>query len=258
MGKLFVTGDVHGDVIDRFTFRKNAFLRELDENDIMVVLGDFGIPFGVKGNWSLDADKYDARWLSQHKWTTVAIAGNHDDRDAIAEMPLVEKFGGKVRQLAFCGETYDNIYYVDTPQILVLNGKKCLCIPGAESHDIDILLDPEDDGFERKCREFQKKYIHFRVKHWSWWEDEAINVKAANKLVEQHIDEKFDLILTHDAPALINKYLGFEDTEGESFLDSVRRVVEFDEWFHGHYHLNFYSYRDDPRITCLYRSILEV
>lgn len=261
MCALYVTGDIHGDAVDRFSFRRQPITREFTEEDVVVILGDFGIPFGVQcPHENQEAELYDANWLNKKRWITLAIAGNHDDRDAIAAMPLVEKFGGKVRQLSFCGETFENIFYVDTPQILTIQNKKCLCIPGAESHDIDVLLDPEDDHFDRMLKKARQNYhsIPFRIKHWSWWENEAVDVQLITQLINEHSFEKFDFIFTHDAPALMNKYCGFPDTEGELLLESIRRNINFNEWYHGHYHKDAFRYKDDPRVTCLYKSIWKV
>lgn len=43
---LFITGDTHGRVIERFSFRQNATLRQLTNKDTVIQLGDFGQPFG--------------------------------------------------------------------------------------------------------------------------------------------------------------------------------------------------------------------
>ena len=43
---IFCTGDIHGKAIERFSFRQHQTLRQLQLNDVMFQLGDFGHPFG--------------------------------------------------------------------------------------------------------------------------------------------------------------------------------------------------------------------
>mgnify|MGYP003300569383 FL=1 len=66
MCALYVTGDIHGNVTDRFSFRKQSITRELTQEDVVVVLGDFGIPFGVQcPHEDQKTELYDADWLNR-------------------------------------------------------------------------------------------------------------------------------------------------------------------------------------------------
>lgn len=259
---LYITGDIHGKPQQRFSFKKNAGLRDLTNKDTMIVLGDFGLPFGINAPWDLKSDIHNIEWLNNRKWTTLAIAGNHDDRDAIEQMPIVKKWGGLVRQMTVNGISFQNIFYVDSPQVLTIQGKKCLIIPGAESHDIDDgILDPEEPEFRRRLKIMRDSDKMYRIKHWTWWENEAVDIKTAKILLAQYKGEHFDLILTHDAPALMNQWYGrsgFREisTEGQLFLEELRKTLDFDSWFHGHFHMNE-QYPFDERIMCLFNMIIK-
>ena len=42
---LYFTGDTHGELTMRFSYNHNPQLRQLDENDIVFILGDCGRPW---------------------------------------------------------------------------------------------------------------------------------------------------------------------------------------------------------------------
>lgn len=239
MNRLFVTGDIHGDAVGRFKPRFEE-LKALDKDDIIFIVGDCGLPFGVNNPAYEIAykrhDIYQLDWLSQFDCTFLFMRGNHDDLDAINEMPQVEKYGGTLRQMLFDDVLYDNIFYVDDPAILTLCGKECLCIPGGESHDIP-----------------------YRIEHWDWWQDEAIDIQKVDNLLAQRKDD-FDLILTHESPSIFVEIVTrFEPNDGERVLDSIRRTFEFDDWYHGHMHKDYdYPKVLDDRIHCLYYNIIEI
>ena len=262
---IYIRGDIHGDAIAAFSFKRHPGLRELTKDDIVIVLGDFGLPFGIRRKgYDPKEDRYHIQFLRGKPWTTIAIAGNHDDRCAISDMPVVERWGGQVRQFTFEGISYNNVYYVDSPQILDIQGEHILMIPGAESHDIqDGILDPEDPNYlhMRKKLVTNNKY-YFRIKNWDWWEDEAVNVFAAKQLLKDNSDH-FNLILSHDYPGLVSYHVaptGFrlKATKGEEYLEELRTTLDFDAWFFGHLHYDLWQDPEDERLMCLYKSILQV
>lgn len=251
----------------------------------MVVLGDGGLPFGVEAKWydrnRRARDRYNIRWLAEKPWRTILICGNHEDRCAISKMPIVDAFGGQMRQMMFDGIVYPNIFYVDCPGVYNINGRNCLIIPGAESRDIWNLLDPDDPNFEAQRRMLNKNRQWYRIKNWTWWEDEAINVNLC-KIVrkdQEWDNQHFDYILTHDSPALFCELFAsghgyrLAPTEGELYLDELRKELDFDCFLHGHQHINraypapeietetiFYKeiyYPGDNRVMCLYEWIIE-
>lgn len=263
---IAITGDIHGDPIKRFTFCKHPELRKLKPSDYMIILGDFGIPFGINAPfWHSQESKkehYVANWLNSQQYTTIAICGNHDDRDAIADMPQVEMFGGTVRTLRFDGRDYHNIVIVDTPQVLTIDGYKCLVIPGADSHDIsDGILEPDDPDFKIILKKWSRDpYKMFRVNHWSWWENEGVDIEATRNLLSAHKDEHFNFIFTHDCPSIFNELsesiIRDVSTESEKYFEELRTTLNFDSWMHGHVHTN--QRYGHNHITALFYDILMV
>lgn len=272
MNKVFVTGDLHGDAISRFSYSKNPPLREtIQEGDIVVCLGDCGIVdwpgFEKQCNYMLD-------WLNDKPQTTILLYGNHDNYDAIQKYPVIKKYGGYVRQVR------DKVFAVDFPTVLDLNDNKCLLIPGADSHDIWNLFYPWQKDEIRKCRTNRKWY---RVVGQSWWPQEKVNEPACSTLLgiySRYVNDydsdkrKFDYVLTHDCPDFLFKIWNSQDrrvpTEGEEFLGYLATCLSYKGWWHGHCHEELFAYGDEDfktthrqptkphNIACIYHNIYEI
>ena len=257
---IYLTGDTHGQVIERFSYRQYPDLRNLTSDDFMFVLGDFGQPFGKT---FYNEAKNVFRFLNDKPWTTIVVGGNHDDYDYWESCPQVSFYGGVARQATFDNEIY-SVFFVDHITIFDIDNEHILCIPKAESHDIWNLLDPEDNDFKSKKRQLKRSKQFFRVKHESWWPQEKMDVEENMSFMEQHEDEHFTLILSHDAPSMITKFLSsgpgrLNPTEGERYLEVLRQYLDFEAWFHGHFHLDIgWPSQYDERIACLYETVLQV
>ena len=73
MSRIFVTGDMHGsDSIKKFNQENFPIGESLTKEDIVIVLGDFGLVWddSKEENHWLD-------WLDSKEWTTMFIDGNH-------------------------------------------------------------------------------------------------------------------------------------------------------------------------------------
>lgn len=262
---IYATGDTHGDPISRFSYKNNPGLRELTKNDVVIILGDCGLPFGVEANWyNPKEDRYNINWLANKPWTTIMLCGNHDDRCAINKMPIVHRYGGQLRQFTFEGISYINMYYIDSPQILDINNEHILFIPGAESHDIfDGILDPEDDDYFLQKKHLEKYgKIFFRTRNWDWWENESIDIFSCKQLLLDNNDH-FDFIMTHDYPSLFKDYTNdgvgrLKPTIGEEYLEELRQTLDFDCWLFGHLHKSLLQDQRDSRLMCLYQDILQI
>lgn len=259
---LFITGDIHGDVIERFSFRQNAALRQLTNEDIIIQLGDFGQPFGPT---TYKEAEYVFNFLNEKPWTTIVIGGNHDDYDYWQSCPQVELLGGKARQATFNGKNF-SVFFIDEITILNIDNCNILCIPCAESHDADVLLDPNEIEFKRKQATLRKQHQWFRVIGRSWWPQEKMNIQKNSEFMEHHMNEHFDFILTHDAPALINSWFKRPEdpakrisTAGQLFLEELRKNLDFGVWFHGHFHFTgSWNKLYDERICGIYFEIIQL
>lgn len=242
--RFLIKGDIHGEAVESFSYKKHPELKKLDNTDVILIVGDCGIPFGInhpayETKWK-KKDLYELNYLNSRPEQYIFLRGNHDDCDAIKQMPIVSKYGGFVRQMFFDGKTFDNIVYIDTPQVLDICGMTCLCIPGAKSHD----------------RQYRKNHV-------SWWEDEDIDcAKLYNLLTTNGNSSKdYDYIFSHDCPSIFvdgDPYC-MAATEGEKMLDTIRRTMSFKQWYHGHMHIDYdYPKCLDERIHCIYRNIVEL
>ena len=253
---LYFRGDIHGEAINSFSFKYHPYMRELTKDDYIFILGDCGIP------WNYATEKKDLhqlKWLNNQKYKTVFIAGNHDNYDLIEQMPQIDFYGGKARQLVYKNNIYNNIIYIDYPTIINIQGQKILIIPGADSHDIkDGIIDGNDKHWKQIYKEKMKNpFCFMRVSHITWWEQEKIKIEEAKELLKNEID--FDLILSHDCPAEQIRYIAgatMLPTDGEIFLQEVLDTINYKIWLHGHMH-DYYNnvYKN---IVCLFYDFLSL
>lgn len=114
---IFVTGDTHANLdIGKLSTRRFPEQKELTKEDFLIVCGDFGLV------WDGSAREiYWQDWLSDKNFTTLWIDGNHENFDILYELPLTEKFDGKVREIASGTFTI-----LDRGQVLTLTTRKSL------------------------------------------------------------------------------------------------------------------------------------
>lgn len=278
MTRIFCTGDCHGDVISRFSYKKNPELRELTDGDIMIIAGDFGIPFGVAAPYYNQkyrkGDIYQLKFLESKPWLNIAICGNHDDRIAVSYMPHIFssdgifqgiKFDPMPRLLCVDGMVSRNTLIIDEPTIAEIDGKTFWFIPGGTSHDADIILDPNSPHFETELNHQIKLQENlWRIKDWEWWPDEVINIEKLQEQMEIMQYKHIDCIISHEGPASIHRWYKREGfparmapTEGEEVLELIRTGFNFDSWITGHYHVS-QTWPMDNRMMTLYHAIIEL
>lgn len=280
---IYVTGDIHGEALPRFSYARNQKLRDLTAKDYVVILGDWGIVWNDKYSSNTI---YQLEWMEEKPWTWVCLLGNHDNWDWALSLPKIETEIGEVRQCIYKNVVYENIYIVADPSVLEIDGELCFCIPGAESHDSagryvdskgnehsDLSILRKDnrwtymDGTENPVPNLQL----YRVEGKSWWQDEAIDVDSAGEILHYLVDNEVqvDYIFSHDAPAVqiegINKKLprrmGEIITKGEQFLQRVADnmdIMRTKAFLHGHLHMDRWVCEEEPRVMGLYHSIIEI
>lgn len=278
---LYVRGDIHGEPISAFSYSSRPEMRDLTDNDYVVILGDWGVVWNDdhKGDTI-----YKLKWMANKPWIWVCLLGNHDNWDWALSLPKVQTEIGEVRECIYESVVYDNIYIVADPSVLDICGEKCFCIPGAECHDVPgVYVDPQGnehsplpikgkdgewyyvDGSPIEMQGYAFHPSYYRKEGSSWWKDEAVDVDSAGEILHYLTDNEchIDFIFSHDAPAIqlekMNKTLpsGHKEpvTEGEKFLERVREELDFDCWFHGHLHWDRLQPETDDRIMCLYQTM---
>ena len=211
--KICVCGDCHGEKdLDKLRPEFMPYYSSgihANEVNIMFIAGDAGfIWYG---------DERDNKVLNQIKnfpYIMLVIVGNHENYSAINKIPVEDWNGIKVRRVT------DNCFYLVSPQIFMLNGKKYFIMNGATSLD--------------------KKW---RTEGISWWREELPtegDIEAARKLLEQH-NNKVDYIITHCSPTKILYRLFSNPVKSgidrlTEFYDYIDNVVTYDKWWMGHHH----------------------
>lgn len=194
----------------------------------MVVMGDWGaIWYGNR------KDNYLLKWWSDKPWTTFVVQGNHENYNAIERLPIIYKFGGRVRRAA------PTVFLAITGEIYDLNGYECLVVNGAESHDIV-------DAFGKP----------YRKEGISWWPQEKITQEDIDNALTKayYFPDGIDFIFSHTGGSEVNRFLGFYPTESDYELDRVLGLVPFKKHFCGHYHEDMWI--GDTRI--IYNDIIEI
>ena len=235
-GRIFVTGDIHGQPqlnlsVDQFPDQKN-----LTKKDVVIILGDFGL---LWSHLRTKEEEHWIKWLDDRKFTTLFIDGNHENFDLLKNLPEKEMYGDRV------GIVSHSIFHLRRGLCYRINGNKILTIGGAHSHD-------------REYRKWGK----------SMWKEEEIteeNIRTAIESVESVMFD-VDYILTHCGPVefakyalpiyVIDKYTPDHSEENLSWFKMASNVT-YKQWYFGHYHNNV----TDPfqgLWTCLYNKIIEL
>lgn len=247
---VYITGDTHAD-FSRFYKRNFPDQKEMTRSDHVIVCGDFGI-------WNKtpdDKNRLDA--LAKRDFTILFCDGNHENFDRLYsdEFPVVDYHGGKAHRIR------GNIYHLIRGEVFSLDGKTFWAFGGAQSHDIrDGILDPDDPDFEQKYRICRRSRMMFRVNHKSWWAQEMPSIAEMNHgadTLAAH-DWRVDYIITHCCPHHIAAlYSGgaYEPDPLTQYFDDVAARTDFDRWFFGHYHKDWWRY---GRYEMLYHGIRRI
>lgn len=287
---VYVRGDLHGHVVESFSYKQNPELRDLGEDDVIVVCGDIGL-----GWCGADREyKYMLDFLSAKPFKVLCVRGNHDNTDVIRNNSVPTRGDGKVVKLiagtlsnpAYEGKVYSNVYWVSDSAILDVCGKRSLVISGAQSHDIWNLVHPSE---KERLKRLHRDNRFFRVIGESWWPDEDINIPYAFSLINDYLAVgnsyvenapymgdgkrrlgKFAYVFTHDCPVYFTtQYVWPGDiarlraTEGEDFLELIKDHINYRWFIHGHMHtFKRYGVNVDDygqhEIVCVYKELMRL
>lgn len=178
----------------------------LSKNDILFILGDSGICWDDGIHDSLMSIYYNDK-----NYTTISILGNHENYNLISKLPIVKRFGGKLRKVN------DSAFYIENGEILNVNNKTILCIGGADSID-----------------------KHLRTEGISWWSKETISNKDitnARKNLKKY-NNKVDYVFSHTGGVPIVSSLCFNPTESDFKLTELLKSIEYKHHYCGHYHFD--------------------
>lgn len=223
MGRIFVTGDVHGggkDIAKIFNFSKRM-KGDLCAEDVMIIAGDWGLIW-AKNPRNQDERKYKTKFNGMGL-TFFVVLGNHENYDRIEKLPVREAFGGEVRY----EPEYENIVYAQNGHYYTINGRLVWVMGGGQSAD----------------------YL-FRVAHENWWPQEVPSDEEIGKCFERFEKgrvDAIDLVVTHTCPMNLqpfDKYYHMKPgmvkrQEIEAMLQRVYdRIGGKAKWFCGHFHVD--------------------
>lgn len=236
---IYITGDTHGD-IDRF-FEEGMIYDKLDENDTLIICGDFGFIWANESNTvGFNQDNDDLDRLSYKPYTILFVDGNHENHDRLSKYPEVERYGNTVHKIR------NNIYHLERGRIYTIEGKTFFTFGGAYSID---------------------KYM--RREGVSWWTGELPNKEEYERGIQAIKDDdyKVDYIITHTCPNEIIKMCLHRipdphDGELTGFFDYLMYEVDFKQWFFGHWHtdesFDFNLHKKQKKFNALYYDIVSV
>ena len=219
---ICITGDTHADMT-RFKDKK---IKSLKTGDILIICGDFGFIWDDSPKERAAREK-----IGSMKFTTLFVDGCHENFDLLNKFPEEELFGGKVRRI--CG----NLLALERGYIYELDGYSFFAFGGGQSANAEERIDAH-----------------------SYWEEEMPSAEELDRGLEnlKKHDNAVDYIITHEPPASIKDFLGFETqqtSELSAFLENVRSSAKFTMWYFGKTHRNKII---PPRFTSIFDDVVSI
>lgn len=245
---IYITGDIHGDLLKVQSFCKQ---KKTSVSDILIILGDVGLNFY---NDFRDLNKW--MWARELPITLFCIQGNHDLRptkvkphDSFSSMLMCidSNYKKPYKRIKYKGayayhtNCMSNVYFAIDGSVYTFDDKKILVCGGAYSPD----------------KEYRTR------NNLPWFSDEQPNKGIKHKTLNSVRDnnDKVDFVLTHTIPFSYIKELNLPpidfklDTSTEEFLDVVRGKLSYKRWYAGHFHVDK-TINNDLRI--LYNDVIEL
>lgn len=254
---IYLTGDCHGD-FHRFARRQREKLSvEPGEGDQVIVCGDLGLL------WAKDREfEYYLKWLSGLPFTLLWVQGNHENYNMIAEYPLEQWQGGRVRHIV-----RDKIILLERGQIFHMEGKSFFTFGGASSHDIQGgILDRNSPTYAKDRKKANQKGLSYRVRNVSWWEQELPSEAEMQEGRENlsRAGYAVDYVITHCLSGrmqeALDRYFGipvgnrtYERDILTDYFEQLEQKLQYRVWFCGHYHINLEL---DEKHVILYKDIV--
>lgn len=232
---VWLTGDTH--VFNNLKQRLSQFTHMTTGNDILIVLGDFGLLWERKeaGRQVKAIQNFIDRYLPGV--TLAFVAGNHENYDMIAELKQEQKWGNMV------GRVSKDIYHLKTGRIYQIEGESYAVYGGALS------IDKQN-----------------RVEGKNWWFAEIPSNKEYQDMIESFYvaGMEVDYLLTHtmaeDEMWIIDRY-AFTDKFSDPVAHDIKtfkKHIKINK-FHafGHMHVDKDAI-EEYKIRAFYEDIEKV
>ena len=235
---VYVCGDIHSSIdIMKLEYSRWPESMKLSDEDYLVILGDFGLVWNEKMN---KHEKYWLEWLCDKPYNVCFIDGNHENFTRLYsdEFEIIN----------------NDIIGNDARKIYESNGKvirhliRGLCYNFNTKYNFLVF-----GGGQSVDKERRKENI-------SWWKEEVPDIKDITRLNNtlREYNFNFDFVLTHSIPYdILIKYTGEmnnytkkinEFNIVEKFLNSLYKMITFEKWYCGHYHVDWFY--DDKFFIC--------
>lgn len=205
---IIYAGDIHARVSDLSDIINSAESRGIAA---IVQVGDFGICWPNNSTQSMD-DFFRKR-ARQKKWKVpiYTCLGNHDAWPYFDELEKEQGYPNQVEIFQDSG-----LYYVPRGRIINILGKKHLFFGGAESTDQERRREGKD-----------------------WWVREQGNEEEFERFYQALVNEKPEIIITHDAPLRVPLYRARRNSSYtpnmlEMMLEKSKHKPR--SWLFGHHH----------------------
>lgn len=254
---IYITGDTHGK-FSRFTKKSRWRTQAHPTNgDYLIICGDFGLL------WVDDEEfQYNLDWMSRLPFTILWVQGNHENYDMIEKYPIEFWNGGKVRKIL------SNVILLERGQVFTINGKTFFTFGGAASHDVQGgILDRDDIDYYDLVKEANRKRLPYRVKHFSWWEQELPTEEemqeGRNNL--EKVNYCVDYVITHCISSEMQdsimeklESIGYYSCHNAAdrltdYFSELEQKLIYRHWYFGHYHFNE---KLDEKHTILYENVI--
>jgi len=234
--RLYVTGDTHGDMDIRKIYQWVKTTPDLSYEDILFIAGDWG---GLWYSNKIKNQKEILDFFQKLPCTIAVIPGNHENYNLIESYPVDYWKGVEAEARQIC----DNIFIIQHGEVLNIDGTTIWCFGGAESID--------------KAN---------RIPYVSWWPQE---VPTSNDMFNGELNfeiyARVDYVITHTCPRHClaplfecGQYENGTQYIVEKYLDYISEKFRFNQWFHGHHHLDKNYRVDDKLYSGLYQRIIQI
>lgn len=230
---LWITGDLHGSIdIHKLSARFWPEGKDLTRDDLLVICGDFGMPWDGSNE-----ERYWLDWLCDRPWTTLFVDGNHECHPYLADLPVTERWGGRVQAYP----EWPSVVHLVRGEVYDLGGLRVFAMGGASSHDKE-----------------------WRVEGWSWFPEELPSFAELDR-AEKNLDAvgwRVDAVVSHCCssrmlPAALGAGVRMSGREGldrlNEWFDTLEDRLDFGMWYFGHYHGDA---RLDERHRLIYQDVI--
>jgi hypothetical protein len=216
--------------IAKLNMRRFPEQKNLDRDDVLIQLGDFGFLWHEPGV-NREQDHW-VEWLSEKNYTIAVVPGNHENYDLINKLETVTKFNGTVRRFT------DNIFFLERGVVYNICNKSIFACGGAVSIDKDV-----------------------RLPGVSWWPEEELSFNETSRALEEleKVNYKVDYVCTHTAPSSIVKKLPgvshiYKDSVSDFLQHELKKTLQFTEWQFGHFHIDHKIIDNGRLFQCHYNN----